>query len=255
MINYSLIDQPDVLSYFFYPRKDYTPCPENAFDLAIPVEQNISVSCRFYLSDGKLPWVLYFHGNGEIASDYDDIAPLYHEAGLNLVVADYRGYGASQGYPTFTNMVKDAHRLFSAVREALAEKSLSNDMYVMGRSLGSIPALELAFSYPDILKGVIIESGFTSFVHMIRNLGLIQGDTETFNNKCIEMVTKITIPALIIHGEYDQLVSLKQGVFLYRNLGSSEKSMLIIPGADHNDILYYGQAKYFKIIREFVEIT
>jgi Putative lysophospholipase. len=255
MINYSLIDQPEVLSWFFYPRKDYTPCPKNAFDLAIPVDQNISVTCRFFLSDGKLPWVLYFHGNGEIASDYDDIAPLYHEVGLNLVVADYRGYGASQGYPTFTNMVKDAHRLFQAIREELAEKNLTNDMYVMGRSLGSIPALELAYGYPDLLRGVIIESGFTSFVHMIRHLELIRGDTETFNNKCIEMVTKIIIPALIIHGEYDQLVSLKQGMFLFRNLGSSQKSMLVIPGADHNDILYYGQEKYFQVIREFVETT
>ena len=254
MIDYSLIDQPEVLSYFLYPRKDYTPCPENASDLAVPVDQNISVSCRFFLSGEKLPWILYFHGNGEIASDYDDIASLYHEAGLNLVVADYRGYGASQGYPTFSNMVKDAHRLFPAVREALAEKNLSKDMYVMGRSLGSIPALELAYSYPDKLKGVIIESGFTSFVHLIRNLELIQGvDTETFNNNCVEMVTKITIPALIIHGEHDQLVSLKQGMFLYRHLGSSHKSMLIIPGADHNDILYYGQSKYFKVIGEFVE--
>jgi fermentation-respiration switch protein FrsA (DUF1100 family) len=253
MIDYSLIDQPDVLSYFYYPRKDNTPCPKNAFDLAVPVEQNISVSCRFYVSDEKLPWVLYFHGNGEVASDYDDIAPLYHEAGLNLVVADYRGYGASQGDPTFTNMVKDAHRLFPVIRATLAEKNLSNKMYVMGRSLGSIPALELAYAYPEVLWGLIIESGFTSFAHMIRNLGLIQGDTETFNNKCIEMVENIVIPALVIHGEYDQLVSLKQGVFLYRHLGSSPKSMLIIPGADHNDILYFGEEKYFKVIREFIE--
>lgn len=256
MIDYSLIDQPEVLSYFFYPRKDYTPCPENAFDLAVPVDQNISISCRYFLSGEKLPWVLYFHGNGEIASDYDDIAPLYHEAGLNLVVADYRGYGTSQGDPTFSNMVKDAHRLFPVVLATLEEKNLSKDLYIMGRSLGSIPALELAYSYPDKLKGVIIESGFTSFAHLIRNFELIPGaDAEMFNNKCVEMVTKITIPALVIHGEYDQLVSVKQGMFLYRHLGSLPKNMLIIPGADHNDILFHGQSKYFKVVREFVEST
>ena len=33
MPDYSLIDQSSALMYIFYPRRDSTSCPENAFDL------------------------------------------------------------------------------------------------------------------------------------------------------------------------------------------------------------------------------
>ena len=46
------------------------------------------------------PVILYFHGNGELASDYDMLAPLYTAKGITLLVADYRGYGRSGGTPT-----------------------------------------------------------------------------------------------------------------------------------------------------------
>ena len=36
---------------------------------------------------------------GEIAADYDPIAPLFVELGLSLLVWDYRGYGRSGGRP------------------------------------------------------------------------------------------------------------------------------------------------------------
>jgi pimeloyl-ACP methyl ester carboxylesterase len=256
LIDYSLIDQPEAISFMFYPRQDHSFCPGNAFDYAIPVEEKVSVTCRFYLGGRDFPWVLYFHGNGEVVSDYDDIAPFYHKIGLNLVVADYRGYGASQGFPLFSNMVEDAHRIFSAAGKKLAEKGLSEKIFVMGRSLGSISALELAYNNPDKLKGVIIESGFASIVHLLRHYDLFIGvDTGQFNKECIEMVSRISIPALIIHGENDQHVSLKQGKFLFNNLGSSIKKMVTVPGASHNDIMFYGMKQYFEAIKEFTALT
>src|SRR4030065_1832163 len=99
MIDYSLIDQPFLLQYIFYPRKDFTPCPQNAFDLSVRVGEGIFISCRFYMGHRQGPWILFFHGNGEVVSDYDEISSLYHQKNLNLIVADYRGYGASGGGP------------------------------------------------------------------------------------------------------------------------------------------------------------
>jgi pimeloyl-ACP methyl ester carboxylesterase len=123
------------------------------------------------------PWILFFHGNGEVVSDYDDIAPFYGRLGLNLTVADYRGYGASSGEPTFTNLVEDAHLIFSAVRKELSSKGFSENLWIMGRSLGSISALELGYHYGDQIQGLVIESGFASVTGLIRHLGLPPGES------------------------------------------------------------------------------
>ena len=95
MPDYSLADNPSTLRFIFYPREDVTPCPENAFDLLVPVGSEVSIACRFHVGHREWPWILFFHGNGEVVSDYDEVASVYHEKKLNLAVADYRGYGAS----------------------------------------------------------------------------------------------------------------------------------------------------------------
>src|SRR3989304_2696028 len=105
MIDYSPLDQPFLRQFIFYPRKDSAPCPGNAFDLSVRVTDGVSISCRFYTGQHEWPWVLFFHGNGEVVSDYDEISPFYHQGKMNLVVADYRGYGTSSGTPTLTDLV------------------------------------------------------------------------------------------------------------------------------------------------------
>jgi uncharacterized protein len=254
MIDYSLLDQPSLLSYLFYPRKDFNPCPENAFDLSVPVGGGVSISCRFYLGHPQWPWILFFHGNGEVGSDYDEISPLYHQKRLNLVVADYRGYGVSSGIPTLTDLVRDCHAIFREVLEELSRKNLRRDLWVMGRSLGSISALELGHKRQEAIQGLIIESGFPSVVRIITHLGIpAHGvDLEKIDQACLEMIKKISLPSLIIHGEEDTLVPLENARDLYEHLGSQEKRLLVIPSATHNDVLMVGFKDYFEAIQRFV---
>jgi uncharacterized protein len=255
MTDYSLIDQPTILRHIFYPRKDFTSCPRNAFDLFVAVEDRVSISCRFYLGHHEWPWILFFHGNGEVVSDYDRISPFYHQKKLNLVVADYRGYGASSGTPTLTHLVQDSHVIFTEVRAELSRRNLRSDLWVMGRSLGSISALELAFQFQEAMKGLIIESGFPSVVRIIKHLGIpAHGiNLEKIDEECLERIKKIFIHSLIIHGEQDMLVPLKNARDLYEHLGSQEKELLVIPSATHNDIMMIGLKDYFKALQRFIE--
>ncbi len=253
-IDYSQIDQPFFLQFIFYPREDFTPCPENAFDLMIMVEDKISVSSRFYIGHLQWPWILFFHGNGEVVSDYDGIAPLYHKIGLNLVVADYRGYGSSNGVPTLTHLAQDCHLIFKGVKEEISRRNLRGDLLVMGRSLGSISAIELAYHHQDSIKGLIIESGFPSVVRLIYHFGIpaFGIDLKRIDQSCMEMIQGISLPSLIIHGEEDQLVPLENAEELYHHLGTNEKELLIIPGATHNDIMVVGFNIYFETMKRFM---
>ena len=105
---YALLDRAGAASIFF-PRSDQRPPPAGARDLSIEVDAGIDVAARFYVQDAANPTVLYFHGNGEVAADHDDIAPFYHAIGLNLFVAEFRGYGQSNGQPSYEALVEDAH--------------------------------------------------------------------------------------------------------------------------------------------------
>ena len=95
------------------------------------------------------------YGNGDVVSDYDGIAPIYNQQGINLFVTDYRGYGSSGGVPTFTSMITDAHRIFEAFLGILHNEHYTSDVFAMGRSLGSMSAIELAYSYQEQVKGLI----------------------------------------------------------------------------------------------------
>jgi pimeloyl-ACP methyl ester carboxylesterase len=257
MMDYSSIDQPFILSHIFYPRKDVSSCPVNAFDFPVSVDDHASIVCRFYIGHREWPWILFFHGNGEVVSDYDEISPFYHQKRLNLIVADYRGYGASTGIPTLTDLVQDAHVILREVRAELSKRTLRSDVWVMGRSLGSISALELAFQSQERMKGLIIESGFPSIVRIMIHLGVpAQGmNLKKIDQACLEKIEKIYLSSLIIHGEQDWLVPLQNAWDIYHHLGTQEKELLIIPSATHNDIMMVGFKEYFNALERFIART
>jgi uncharacterized protein len=257
MVDYSRIDVPDLLNYIFYPRPDITTPSTNAFDFSVTVEPGIDVGCRFYTGNPLWPSILFFHGNGEVASDYDDMSPYYLERKINLIVADYRGYGQSGGTPTLTDVAKDCYPILARAYGLLGEKGFRRDLVIMGRSLGSMSALELASSHADLIKGVIIESGFMCILSVVFNLGLQLGgafdSVEGIEAQCENMTRAVIVPALVIHGEEDSLVPIKEGRRLHQTLGSKDKKLVTIENADHNTIAFVDIERYFDEIQEFVQ--
>jgi len=251
---YSILDRPEILQFTFYLRKEDRSGPPNSIDHFVPVGDGVTISCRFYIHSPGSPSVLFFHGNGEIVNDYDAIAPFYNQIGINLFVADYRGYGASGGTPTFANTVGDAHSIFEAFLAILHNDHHTGGVFVMGRSLGSISAIELAHSYPQQIEGLIIESGFASIVRLMNYLGFpvesLGIDDFAFPNAA--KVRSITLPTLILHGEHDSLIPVAEAKDLFENAGAEKKRLVIINWADHNDIMLVGMERYFAEIKKFV---
>ncbi len=252
------LDKPEILQFIFYPRKDLfeTSAAANVIAGTIPVDEAVSVSYCFYFSGRRYPNILFFHGNGEVASDYGPIGSIYNQIGANLFVADYRGYGRSGGNPTLTNMIKDAHPLFEGFKRVLKEKGFSGSFFLMGRSLGSASAIELSSNYQSQLSGLIIESGFANMFNLFGYLGfplkaLGISVPETPSN--LGLIRKISLPTLVMHGEYDQIVPVEEGRALYETIASKDKRLLIIPGVDHNTIFMGGMKQYIQALKDFVE--
>ena len=229
------------------------------------MEPGIKVGGRLYPTNGPTaPAILFFHGNGEIAADYDYIAPLFGQLGVKKLVIDYRGYGSSDGTPTVSNTVKDAVTVFAAVGGIFNSHGLSPEqVYVMGRSLGSVSAIEIALqagAFPGgpqgtRLAGLIIESGFADTLGLLGRLGFpitgLNPEMDKIGNG--SKMTPIKTKTLIIHGEEDSLIPAAQGEKLYHNCAASSKQQVLIPSAGHNDLLMVGTNQYLGAIKSFID--
>ncbi|MEI6125293.1 MAG: alpha/beta fold hydrolase [Pseudomonadota bacterium] len=210
--DYSKLDNPEILQYIFHPRKEaFSAPPRNAVDYVIPVGEGVRISCRFYLAGKEAPCILFFHGNGEVVGDYDDIGPRYNSYGISLLAVDYRGYGQSTGVPGVTSMLQDCHSIFNEIRRWLKVQGRIGPLFVMGRSLGSASALELASTYQAEIEGLIIESGFASTIPLLNFLGAdtrAHGITEADALRHKEKIKRCAKPTLIVHAEFDQFIPL-----------------------------------------------
>lgn len=219
----------------------------------IPVERGIQVGASFHFVSPGAPVVLFFHGNGEIVSDYDDFGSLYNDMGINFFVADYRGYGRSTGSPSVTSMMKDCHEIFEFVRTYMAKMKITGPLCVMGRSLGSAPAIELCTTRANDFKCLIIESGFAKVSPLLQTLGIDPGKIGFKEEKGLENIHKIKTflkPCLVIHAQFDHIIPFSEGRALFDACGSTHKMFLEVKGANHNDIFLKGMGQYLEKIKE-----
>lgn len=252
-----LLDNPLILNNLFYPRPAVPGDDNPAYvhDGTIPVDEGVALGYRLYVHTGESPTLLYFHGNGEIAPDYDDLAGLFLTAGVSLLVVDYRGYGWSSGKPLISTLLADAEKTLKAVPAILERAGItSKSLFVMGRSLGSAPATHLAHHQPGALRGLIIESGFAHEPSLFRRLlipeNLLKQVPSVFGNA--GKMAGIHLPLLVIHGENDTLIPVENGQTLFDTSPATSKMLLRIRGAGHNDLLLYGVRDYFAALQQFV---
>jgi alpha-beta hydrolase superfamily lysophospholipase len=252
-----LLETPLVQAILFYPRPDQAggSVLSDTYDGTIPVEEGIVLGYRLYAHHAVAPVILYFHGNGEIASDHDFIARSFHAAGASLLVVDYRGYGWSTGQPKVSALLSDVQPVLDALPDVLKQAGLDDQtLVVMGRSLGSAPAIHLAHSYPARVKGIIIESGFAHAIPLLVRLGLhpnlLANVPDPIGN--VRKMAEIDLPLLVIHGREDNLIPVNNGQALYDASPASVKRIVRIPGAGHNDLLIIDPQTYFAAIQDFL---
>jgi pimeloyl-ACP methyl ester carboxylesterase len=258
MFDYTKYDQPMITNMLFYPRPEEKPSltGDNIMELSIPVDDGIQIGGKFFIAGTTAPSILFFHGNGEIVIDYDDLGPMYVSLGINFIPVDYRGYGRSGGQPSVSSMMKDCRVIFEFVRKWLADNGYDAAFIVMGRSLGSASALELAACYEDRMDGLVIDSGFAFTLPLLRIIGInpdMLGLREDDGPGNLGKIKKFRKPTLIIHAERDHIIPYGDGKKLFDSSPAAHKKMLTIPIADHNTIFMYGLREYFAAIREFVE--
>lgn len=257
-MKYEVLDHPEISNSIFHPRQEWGGFSNQTSDKdhLIPVAPAVHVGARFHTTATQAATILFFHGNGEIASDYDDLGPLYNQLGINFVVADYRGYGRSSGRPTVSAMMADAHVIFDYLNQWRSQNQFTGPLLVMGRSLGSASALELASARPNEIAGLIIESGFALAEPLLRLLGVDVrriGFREELCFRNVDKIMKYSGPTLIIHAQHDHIIPFTDGRMLYEACGATQKKLLQIDGANHNDIFMRGLEPYLQAVKDLIQ--
>ena len=249
-----MISKDQLINSIFYPRKSNIDKDDK--DIIVDIDKNTKVGIRLFLKNKNYPTIIFFHGNAEIAQEYDDIASFYNNHNLNFIVCDYRGYGLSNGTPSRTNLHTDANNLFEYINNHLKSNHYVGKIIVMGRSLGSASAIEIINNYSSTIDGCIIESGFATEIPL---LSLMQIDpdsidfelTDGFMN--LSKIKRYQKPLFIIHADLDDIIPLSQAEILFFESNSANKDLFKVSGANHNNIMLIAREEYFIRIKSFID--
>lgn len=206
--------------------------------------------------------LLFFHGNGEAAADRSAAARGFSAAlDASVWLVDYRGYGRSDGSPSYSTMLTDAETVFAALADR--EKTRGRPFrrrYVLGRSIGSAPAIHLAWRFPDHVAALVVDSGFARVTDLVRQLRKLRGLPAEdplvpagFRDN-VDKLRACAMPALFVHGANDTLIP---SAAARENLAASAapgSRLVEIPDAGHNDLLVRGWTRYREELQALASI-
>ena len=247
------MNKKDLINSIFYPRT--SNIPEDEKDHLINTSDNEIIGSRFFLNDRSFPTIIFFHGNAELAQEYDDIANYYNRFNLNFIVVDYRGYGLSTGVPNIENLHSDANTAFLYIKNYLRTNEYKGKTFIMGRSIGSASAFEIVNNHSELIEGCIIDSGFATEYPF---LALMNIDVEKNNFSLedgfmnLQKLKNYKGRLLIIHGDLDDIVPFSQAELMLLESPSSDKEIYRVHGGNHNNILMLAREEYFKKIQQFI---
>ncbi|MEN8772197.1 MAG: alpha/beta hydrolase [Akkermansiaceae bacterium] len=227
----SIIFQPPGTSY---PknRTGFTSLGEGDEEIAI-----------FHLKPGpQMPTILWSHGNAQNLESLKPALELFHIRGFGVISYDYPGYGESGGKPTEKGCYRAIEKTY---RYLVDEQGVApKDIILLGQSVGSGPTCWLADREEH--NSIVLISPFLSAYRSITRIPLFPGDR--FPN--YRYLKNVDSPLLVIHGEKDQVIPFSNGKKLFELSPSSDKKLIPVPGAGHNDLFLKGDFDLSLLILE-----
>jgi hypothetical protein len=198
------------------------------------------------------PTLLFLHGNKRNVSHMIEHTQRLHDAGYNLLIPDYRGYGKSTGgEPTEAKMYEDAESAWSYLLQQRHQDAKRTFIY--GHSMGGVVGIDLALRHPEA-GGLIAEGTFTS----MRVMGEAEYPWLPVNvllNQhfdALGKVGKLKLPVLFIHGTWDMRTPYQMSQQLYER-APQPKMITLIDGGEHENSSSIGLLEYRAALSGFTQ--
>ena len=177
--------------------------------------------------------IIFCHGNGGNISSVGWMGQRFAKHGFNVLLFDYRGYGASEG------VVADESGLYAdgdaAVAYVVKNKGVRPEQIILyGHSLGTTVAADVASR--GTYGAVVLESGLSSASSVAATaLPWLPAWLHFLGRNRFESARKLSsvkAPILIAHGDPDKTIPTDEGRRLFA-AANEPKKLLIVPGAGH----------------------
>ncbi|PON48066.1 Alpha/beta hydrolase fold [Trema orientale] len=214
------------------------------------------------------PTLLFFQENaGNIAHRLEMVRIMLQRLQCNVFMLSYRGYGASDGFPSQHGITKDAQ----AALDHLSQRTDidTSRIVVFGRSLGGAVGSVVTKNNPDKVAALIIENTFTSILDMagvlLPFLKWFIGGTGTKGPRIlnflvrspwstIDIIGEIEQPILFISGLQDEMIPPSHMQMLYAKAAAHNRHCVFaeFPNGMHMDTWLSGGDRYWRTIQEFL---
>jgi len=214
---------------------EYKSAPAGAELAWLPSSPGVHLRGWYFESQSKpaIATIIFFHGNGGNISNVGWLGQRFAKHGFNVLLFDYRGYGASEGVANDeTGLYADGYAALSFVTKG---KEISpNQIILYGQSLGTAVAAEVA--QHGNFGAVVLESGFSS-------ASSLADSAVPWLPRCLHFLGKnrfesarklanVRAPILIAHGDPDRTIPVSEAQLLFAS-ANEPKQLLIVPGAGH----------------------
>lgn len=181
--------------------------------------------------------VLFFlHGNsGNVAYNFALVTP-FAEAGYQVFLLDYSGFGFSSGKSTRKNVLLDANSALDFLRARLQPEQ---KLIIYGQSLGGHLSATVAAQNPGKFDALVMEGAFSSHKDIANEQVAFLGKLFTREMYSAEKsLPLVKVPVLIIHSTEDQTIPYAHGVRLHE-VANVPKSLYTIDKPHIRGPLFY----------------
>ncbi len=248
---------------------DSLPCDS----VQITADDGTLLSAQYCHEADDAPTAIIMHGYRATAMrDTMGLIVLCKKLGFNLLMPDQRAHGRSGGR-SITMGARERYDARAWAYWASVRSYGKSSIFLMGVSMGAATVLLASgLDLPDNVRGIIADCGYSSIRDICRTClpkylphvpvgpGYAAGkagaelfahfDPDTID--CRKAVAHSNVPILFIHGSADDFVPCSMSRENYAAC-TSEKELLIIPGATHAMCYYYDTPAYAKAVTDFLK--
>ncbi|MDR6833035.1 MULTISPECIES: alpha/beta hydrolase [unclassified Sphingopyxis] len=171
--------------------------------------------------------ILFFHGNGDNLLGAIEATRGPAANGNGLLLVEYRGYGGNPGSPGEAGLYRDGEAAMRWLNDAGVA---ARDVIVVGNSIGSGPATEMALRHD--VAALMLVSGFSSLPDVVGEAmpfvprALVR---DRFDNA--DKLARVKAPVFLMHGDADTLVTPANLTRLRR--ARPDATVALVAGAGH----------------------
>jgi len=178
--------------------------------------------------------IVLCHGNRANISYLHPYYGFLRDAGFQVFLFDYRGWGRSGGEPSVGALLDDLEVVVASLRE---REDVGRIAYY-GLSLGSILALRAAADDGDSCAGVLVENAIHPGLVLRQQAGSLGACfVETFvlpgGFDVEESAAELECPVLLIEGERDGSVGFAGHLAVFANAPVTRRAMWVLPNTGH----------------------